>query len=111
MIKYLVLAIFSTFLSSLAQVLLKKSTQKERASFLGEYCNRYVLGGYVITFTCMILMILVYKGLPYKYGPVFESLGYFFIAILSWLIFHERIMVKRCIGIFLIIVGIIVFSL
>lgn len=111
MIKYVLLTIISGILSAISQIILKKSSGIPRKSKIKEYLNPYVISGYGITFLCMILMILAYRGLPYKYGAVMESLVYVHIMILSKLILKERITLKKVIGNSIIILGIIIFSI
>lgn len=110
MIKYALIAIISGILSAFSQILLKKSSNIERESRLQEYLNPYVFVGYGITFLCMILMVVAYKGLPYKYGAILESLVYMYIMILSKIFLKEKITLKRIIGNFIIVCGVAVFS-
>lgn len=83
----------------------------KRESKIKEYMNYHVIAGYGITFTCMILMVIAFKGMPLKYGAVIESLVYFYIMILSRFFFGERFTLKKVIGNLLIICGVIIFSL
>ncbi len=108
--KYILIACFSGVLSSFAQILFKKSSMKKRTNMLGEYINLYVIGGYAITFGCMILMIIAYTGLPYKYGVVLESLVYFYVMILSRVFGLESITPKKVIGNALIVLGVLIFA-
>lgn len=108
---YIAIAFFSCFLSALAQILLKKSAGKTRHSIIGEYFNLYVLGGYTITASCIVLMIVAYKGLPLKYGVAIESSVYFFIMIFSRIFLNETITIKRSIGVSVIVIGILIFSM
>ena len=110
MAKYVASALVSGVLSAFAQVLLKKAALQDRGG-LRDYLNPWVIGGYGITFLCMVLMILAYKGLPFKYGAILESLSYFYIMIFSRLFFQETLTFKRVIGNMFIIAGAIVFSL
>lgn len=111
MIKYFLIAIFSGVLSAVSQVLLKKSAEKKRASLIGEYMNPYVAGGYLLTGICMLLMIIAYRGIPYKYGAILESLVYVYIMILSKMFLGEKITEKKLTGNILIVIGVIVFGL
>ena len=111
MIKYYLIAIFSGMLSSFSQILLKKSAQKEKKSIIQEYINPYVIGGYAITAICMILTIIAYRGMPFKYGAVLESLTYLYIMVLSKLLLGEKLTRKKIIGNIIIVIGVIIFSL
>ena len=111
MIKYVLIAIVSGVLSSFSQVLLKKSSNIEQESKLKEYINPYVIVGYGITIFCMLLMVFAYKGLPYKYGSILESLAYLYIMVLSKLFLNERMTVRRVVGNIIIVLGVVVFNI
>lgn len=111
MIKYVLIAIVSGLLSSFSQVLLKKSSSIERESKLKEYLNLYVIFGYGITFFCMLLTVFSYKGLPYKYGSILESLAYLYIMVLSKIFLNERMTFRRVIGNIIIVLGVVVFNI
>jgi len=107
--EYLLIAIISSILSAFSQVLLKKSSLKKYESKFREYFNLYVIGGYFITFVCMILMVIAYRGLQLKVGIIIETLVYAYIMILSRLFFNEKITWKKLLGNTAIIIGVIVF--
>lgn len=111
MAKYFAIAIFSGILSSFSQILLKKSAQLKRESVVKEYLNIYVISGYVITAFCMLLTILAYRGMPFKYGAVLESLSYLYIMVLSRVLLGEKLTRKKITGNIIIVIGVIIFSL
>ena len=111
MAKYFAIAIMSGVLSSFSQVLLKKSAEKKKSSIWGEYLNLHVIAGYAMTITCMFLMVIAYKGMPFKYGAVLESLVYLYIMILSRIFLKEKLTKKKIAGNIIIIIGVIIFSL
>ena len=111
MYKYILIAGFSGMLSAASQVLLKKGSMKKNRSAVFDYLNPYVIGGYGITFLCMILMIIAYKGLPFKYGSIIESLVFLYVMVLSKLFFNEKITRKKLAGNCLIVLGVIIFSM
>jgi len=109
--KYVLIALLSGVISACSQMLLKKSSQIERKSLIREYCNFYVICGYGLTFLCMVLMVIAYKGLPLKYGAVLEALVYFYVMILSRIFFGEQLTFRRIAGNALIVVGVAIFSM
>lgn len=111
MVKYFMIAVVSGILSSFSQVLLKKSTQKEKKSVWGEYLNLYVMIGYALMVSCMLLTVIAYRGIPFKYGAVIESLVYLYIMILSRIFLKEKLTKKKIIGNIIIVIGVIIFSL
>ena len=62
---FFLIMIFGELLASVSQVLLKKSSQKEYPSFIREYLNVLVIGGYGLLVLSMIVGIFCYKGLGY----------------------------------------------
>lgn len=105
------LYIFAVFISSVSQILLKKSTNKKQTSLLKEYLNPIVLIAYAIFSLSILITIVSYKIIPLSLGPVLESCGYIFIIILSRFILKEKLTKKKVIGTILIIIGMICFTL
>ena len=104
------IALFSGVLSAFSQVLLKKSSGIQRDAKIKEYLNPYVISAYGITFICMVLMIIAYKGMPFKYGAIIESLGYLYIMVLGRIFLGEKLTAKRVIGNLIIVCGVAVFN-
>lgn len=111
MIKYYLIMLFSGILSAFSQLLLKMSSMKEQKSVFYEYFNPFVMLGYTITAICLVLVMIAYKRVPYKYGAVLESLTFIYIVILSRLFFNEKITRKKIFGNILILIGVVIFSL
>lgn len=103
--------ICSVIIASTSQILLKKSANKTYSSFWKEYLNRYVIIGYSMLFASMLLTIMAFRYVDYKNGPVFESLGYVFVMILSYFFFKEKITKKKVLGMALILMGMFVFHM
>ena len=87
---YLLLYLFSTFLASVSQVLLKKAALREHKSLLAEYTDWRVLLGYGLFVGCTLLTMLAYKGVPLNVGPVLEATGYLYVTVFGVTIFHEK---------------------
>lgn len=108
---YFLLLVLSVIVSSFSQILLKKSAQKDYNSLLQEYLNPNVILGYGMMVISTVLVILAYRGIEYKNGPVVEALGYILILVLSFIFFREPITKKKVIGNVLVLLGIAVFYL
>ena len=108
--KYVLIFLLSVFIASFSQILLKKSANRNHNSRIKEYLNKYVITAYFIFFISTILTIIAYKGIELKYGPVIESVGYIFILITSKIFLDEKITKNKLLGIFLIILGVFIFS-
>lgn len=103
--------IFGVFISAVSQILLKKSAQVEYGSKIKEYLNPRVIFAYIIFFGATLCSILAYTKIPLSFGPILESAGYIFVAVLSRLFLKEKITKKKLIGLSVIIIGIIIYSL
>ena len=108
---FFLIMIFGELLASVSQVLLKKSSQKEYPSFIREYLNVLVIGGYGLLVLSMIVGIFCYKGLGYMGVVVMEPIAYIMVMFFSRIFFKEKITVNKIIGMCLIIGGIVVFNL
>lgn len=108
---YLLLYLFSTFLASVSQVLLKKAALREHKSLLAEYTDWRVLLGYGLFVGCTLLTMLAYKGVPLNVGPVLEATGYLYVTVFGVTIFHEKMNPRKVAALVIIIVGILIYAL
>ncbi len=107
--KYVVLLILAVLVSSISQIILKKSASKSYNSVLKEYLNVYVITGYILMVISTVLVVFGLKGVSYKNEPIIESLGYLFVMILSNRILGEKITKKKILGNGLILLGILIY--
>lgn len=109
--RYILIYLFSVFISSISQILLKKSARIKYDKRIREYLNVKVITAYSIFVISTILTILALRGVPLKSAPIISSFSYIYILILGRLILKERITKKKLMGNILIIIGIIIFHL
>ena len=109
--RYYLLFILAVFISSLAQMILKRTAVRRYPVTWKRYVNPGVLAGYSILTGVTLLTAFAYRGVPLKAGPVLQSSGYIFIALLSRFFLGEQVSQAQWKGIFLIILGILVFHL
>ena len=110
-ILFILIFLLGTFISSVAQIFLKKSANIEYGSKIKEYLNPTVVFSYIVFFGATLCSIIAYKKIPLSLGPILESSGYFFVAVLSFLFLKEKISKKKMLGLSIIIIGIIIYSL
>lgn len=110
-ILFALIFVFGTFISSVSQIILKKSAEKEYPNKIREYLNVRVFFSYVIFFGATLCSILAYTKIPLSLGPILESSGYIFVAILSRLFLKEKISKQKMIGLSIIISGIVIYAL
>ena len=97
--------------ASFSQVLLKKAAMRAWPSFLREYLNPWVAGGYFLLLSSTARNIAGLRGLSFLNGPVMESFGYVFVLFLSRLFFGERITKRKLAGVGCILAGMLIFYL
>lgn len=107
---YSLILLIGVFISAISQVMLKKAAQKEYKNHLQEYLNPLVIIAYALFVGCTFLSILAYKGIPLSMGPILEATSYFYITFFGVKIFGEKINMKKCIALGLIISGILIYS-
>lgn len=109
--KYIALFVFSVFISSVSQTMLKSSANKKHESELKEYLNPLVIIAYMIFVCSTVLTTLSYKFVPLSMGGIIEASGYFFVAILGYVFLKEKISKRKWCGLFIILAGIVVFNI
>ncbi len=101
----------SVFISSVSQILLKKSANRNYDSVIKEYLNPLVIIAYAMFFCSMLLTMYCYRYVDVSAGPILESAGYVFVAVLGFLFLREKFTKKKIIGMLVLLCGIAVFSL
>ena len=110
-IVFYILLIVSALVTAFSQILLKVSANKKYKNFISEYFNPFVIISYICFGVILILNVLIYTRIDYRFGVVINSMSIVLIMILSTLILKEHLTRKRIIGNILIISGIICFTL
>ena len=87
----------SVFISSVSQILLKKSADKTYDSKLKEYLNPLVIVAYGMFFCSMLITMYCYR--------------YVFVAILGYIFLKEKFTKKKIIGMVVLLCGIALFAL
>ncbi|MBQ7745362.1 MAG: EamA family transporter [Ruminococcus sp.] len=100
----------SVLISSISQILLKKSADRTYDSRLKEYLNPLVIVAYIMFFCSMMITMYCYRYVDVSAGPIFESAGYVFVGILGFIFLKEKFTAKKLLGMVLILLGILVFS-
>ena len=107
---YRLLVIVSVLAAAGAQMLLKRGAQEQYPSFIRQYLNLWVIGGYGIMGASLLLNIFCLShGVQVKEVSIIESLSYLFVPLLSWLFFKEKITWRKASAIAVIMVGVVVY--
>jgi drug/metabolite transporter (DMT)-like permease len=93
-----------------AQMLLKQGVQKQYPTFVRQYINLWVIGGYGIMGASLLLNIFCLShGVQVKEISIMESLSYLFVPLFSWIFFKERNSWRKVGAIVVIMTGVVVF--
>ena len=107
---YYLLVIVSVLAAAGAQMLLKQGAKKHYPTFIRQYLNPWVIGGYGIMGCSLLLNIFCLShSVQVKEISIIESLSYLFVPLLSWMFFKEKVTWRKAGAIAVIMVGVIVF--
>lgn len=107
---YYLLVIVSVLAAAGAQMLLKQGAKRQHTTFVRQYLNPWVIGGYGIMGCSLLLNIFCLShGVQVKEISIIESLSYLFVPMLSWAFFKERITWRKAGAIVMIMIGVVVF--
>ena len=101
----------SVFISSVSQILLKKSASRDYTTRIREYLNPYVIGAYMLFFLSTILTMLSLRYVPLSMQPILESTSYIYVSVMGYLFLKETFNKRKICGICIILTGILVYSL
>jgi drug/metabolite transporter (DMT)-like permease len=108
---YIVLFLVSVFISSLSQIILKKSAGKTYENRLREYLNVPVISAYFLFFLSSLLTVAAYRYVPLSMGTILEASGYIWVTVLGVIFLRERVSPRKLAGLAVIIIGIVVFNI
>lgn len=103
--------LLSVFISSVSQILLKKSADRVYDSKIKEYLNPLVIVAYGMFFCSMLITMYCYRFVDVSAGPILESAGYIFVAVLGFIFLKEGFTKKKVIGMIVLLCGIALFAL
>lgn len=109
--KYIILFLFSVFVSSVSQIVLKSSANKKCERWIEEYLNVRVIVAYGLFFASSLLTVFAYKYVPLSMGPILEASGYVFVSVLGHYILKEKVGKRKIVGLAVILIGIIIFNI
>lgn len=109
---YYIVVILSVCAAACAQMLLKQGARKKYIGFWRQYMNPWVIGGYAIMACSLVMNIwCMSNGVQVKEVSVIESMSYLFVPVLAFLVFREKITLRKAGAIVIIIGGVIIFFL
>ena len=106
-----IIYVFGVLISAIAQLLLKKAADIKHDSKIKEYLNFKTIFAYSIFFLATLCSVFAYKYISLSYGPILGATEYIFVTVLSYIFLKEKIGKNKIIGLLLIIVGVVIFSI
>lgn len=110
-ILYLGIMLFGVTISALSQILLKKAALKTYATWWKQYLNPMVIFAYGIFLLSSLCSVIALKVLPLSLMPIWNGAAYLFVALFAYLVMKERPGKRKLLGLGVILLGIVVFSL
>lgn len=110
-VQYSCILLFSVFVSSVSQIILKKAAGKTYKSRWGEYLNPWVIGAYGLFGTSTILTMIALKKVPLSMSPVLEVSGYIWVSVMGYLFLREKFSARKLKGMVLILCGIVIYAM
>lgn len=101
----------SALITAVSQILLKISANKKYKHIIFEYLNPNVIISYTGYVLVLIINVIIYRVMDYRYGVVINSLAAVLVMVLSKVILKETMTKKKMIGNSLILLGIACFTL
>ena len=108
---YAAILLLGVFISSVSQVMLKKSAMRKYNSAIEEYLNPLVIFSYVLFVGTTLLSILAYRRIPLSMGGILEATSYIYITFFGVTIFKEKLSLRKIIALLFILIGIVVYTL
>jgi len=107
---YAVILVLSVFIAACAQILLKKSADKNYNRKIEMFLNKRSIVAYALFCVSAVMGMYVLRFIPLSLSVALQSLVYIFVAGLSRVFLNERIRRRQVVGIAMIIAGVFVFS-
>ena len=108
---YAGVALIGVFVSSISQVMLKKSALKTYDSAISEYLNPLVIIAYVLFLGTTVISTLAYRVIPLSMGPILDATGYIYVTFFGITVFHEKMCGRKFAALAVILVGIVIYSM
>ena len=105
------LVFISHLIAAFSQILLKKAAGKTYSVWWRSYVNPQVITAYSLFVVTTILSVLAMKHIPMSVSAALGASGQIIVPVMSFICLREKITKKKLIGMLIIVVGILIFSL
>lgn len=104
---YILILICDCFLAGFCQFLLKKASQKNIESFLGQYLNPLVVVAYMLFFVTICVSSFLLKYLYILTVSAFsETMPIMISSLFGYFCFNEKISLRTVTGMFFLLAGV-----
>ena len=103
---YVLMFALSIIIASISQIILKKGAKEKNI-----YINKYTIAGYSLMVISTLCTLIGYKGVELTLSGILQSLSFVFVPIFSYKCLKEKIKKQTIIGIGIIILGIVIYSI
>ncbi|NLM18408.1 MAG: multidrug ABC transporter [Clostridiaceae bacterium] len=104
---YFIISFFGAFLAAFSQYLLKSSANTKHMNVVKEYLNVRVITAYFLLGCSLLANTYAYRGIDYRFAPVFAAATYIFSLVLARVLLKEEIK-SKIFGNVLIVIGILI---
>lgn len=105
------LALSAHLIAAISQIFLKIAAGKEYSVWWRSYINPLVIIAYGFFFGTTLINVFALRYIPLSFSAGLGASGQIFVPVLSMLFLKEKISRKRQLGMLIIVIGIIIFSL
>lgn len=103
---YILAFVLSIVIASFSQIVLKKGAKQKNI-----YINKYTIVGYSLMVISTFCTLIGYKGVDLTLSGILQGLSFVFVPIFSYFMLKEKINKRTVIGIIVIILGIVIYSI
>ena len=101
----------SNVIAGFSQILLKKATKIEYTVWWKAYINPKVISGYMMLLGTTVFGVLALRFIPLSVSAAFAASGQIIVPGLSAIFLKEKLTKKKVMGMAIIVVGIVIFSI
>ena len=110
--KYGLIMVLAQLVNAFAQIILKRSANFNKdSSLIKKIMNFRVIFAYSLFALVLVVNLVAYSGVEFKYGGIIHCLGQIFVVVLSIILLGEKLNVFQIVGNIVVLLGILVYNL
>lgn len=108
---YLGIMLFGVLIAAVSQIMLKKAAMQVYPRWIDQYLNVRVIVAYGIFVLSTVCSVVAYQRVPLSMTPVWNASGQLFVTLFAYLLLGERPSRRKLLGLGIVVLGIVIFSL